>query len=427
MLVSIYFFLFVIGYLIGHDPRRRPLLLLVRNPWIRMLRAWGLLVLVGGWTGGTVAPALTGLALILGERLPLLDLGSGRAARPLNLYSLAGVWLALAWPLGLCWLALLQVWRYLARLTPYSYHAQLIFAVLPVAAGYWLQKPDAFLILAYWMGAQLLVGPTIQLLTDRGWLPKRSRRRSYARGVPVIMSIMLLVLGIYYLNYYVYHGFGQNIQVIRRGAPATKAVVLTFDDGPNPAYTPRILEILEQYQAPAAFFMVGEAVEQHPDLARLVVSKGYEIGNHTYSHRNLFRPGGAVIGQEIELANRAIERVTGERPLFFRPPRGAYTQQVLDAVREKKQIMVLFSLSGMDWAELPPQIIAQHVLRRVQPGDILLLHDSGDLITPEGGDRQNTVDALPLIIDGLRRQGYRLLTLSQMMVLSGMEGYIQTE
>ena len=422
----VYFALFLIGYLAGHFPsQRHPFFWTRGQSIVRGLRSWGLLLLAHGWLGGTLAPALTGLAVLLGERYPIYDFFiSRKVPRPLNLYSLAGIWLALDWQVGLLWLFFLYIWRLWPPLSLHPYIVQLLLAALPIGMGYVLHKPDSFLILSILVGTQLVIGPFLQWLMSQGWLPQKSRKRSFAAGVPIGLFAVSFVLLIYYLNYFVYYGFGDDINVFRRGTPEVKAVVLTFDDGPNLQYTPRILDILDRYQVPATFFMVGKEVEQYPELARTIVRKGYEIGNHTYSHRNLYGQRQELIYQEIERANRVIESVTGERPLFFRPPRGVYTEPVLDVTRENRQLVVLFSLSGMDWAELPPRMIANRVLSQVRPGDILLLHDSGDLITNEGGDRNNTVEALPLIIEGLEQQGYRFLTLSQMLVLSGMEGYL---
>ena len=123
---------------------------------------------------------------------------------------------------------------------------------------------------------------------------------------------------------------------------------------------------------------------------------------------------------EIMRTHEMIEQVTGVTPKFFRPPRGIYSAFALDLLRKEGYTTVLWNLTSQDWAELPAGRIAAQVLNRTGPGSILLFHDSGNLISAEGGDRMNTLRALPLVIEGLQEEGYRFLTIEELLILTGL-------
>lgn len=230
----------------------------------------------------------------------------------------------------------------------------------------------------------------------------------------MVMGIMILL----FFNKYVYRGFGVQTDIIRKGPQNLNYVAITFDDGPNPVYTPYILDILEEYNVPATFFLIGKNAEQYPDIARRIVEEGHSIGNHTYSHKSLIPLSAHATYAQIKKAEKAIEDATGVRPTLFRPPRGVYSSYAMELMRNERYTMVLWDVSSEDWAELPPKKIVSNIVKRVKPGSIILLHDSGDLVTFNGGNRSATVHALPLIIDNLRAKGYDFVTIDQMIVLS---------
>ena len=122
--------------------------------------------------------------------------------------------------------------------------------------------------------------------------------------------------------------------------------------------------------------------------------------------------------EEIKKAEKAIEDATGVRPTLFRPPRGVYSSYAMELMRNERYTMVLWDVSSEDWAELPPKKIVSNIVKRVKPGSIILLHDSGDLVSFNGGNRSATVQALPLIIENLREKGYDFVTIDQMILLS---------
>ncbi|HEX5436507.1 MAG TPA: polysaccharide deacetylase family protein [Gemmatimonadaceae bacterium] len=186
-------------------------------------------------------------------------------------------------------------------------------------------------------------------------------------------------------------------------------IALTFDDGPNPVATPRILDTLEREQIPATFFILGRHADRWPALACRAASAGHQLGNHGYFHRTLHRRGPGYARHDLVLGTDAIERATGRRPTFFRAPHGFRAPWVTPIARTLGQQTVGWSLGVWDSARPGVEQIVRRTLDGVRPGCILLLHD-GDGDDP-AGDRTQTAQALPLIIDALRQCGYTFRTL----------------
>lgn len=177
-------------------------------------------------------------------------------------------------------------------------------------------------------------------------------------------------------------------------------IALTFDDGPNPEITPRILAILKKYNAHATFFMIGARVRTDPGVARQVLATGNEIGNHTQNHVNLTTVSTEQLFSEFEEATQAIEEEVGISPSVCRPPGGRYNESVLDAATTFGMTTVLWTANPADFNLGSPNQIAKDVLKAAKPGGIILLHDSVE----------ETVKALPLILEGLRKRGMRAVT-----------------
>lgn len=189
-------------------------------------------------------------------------------------------------------------------------------------------------------------------------------------------------------------------------------IALTFDDGPSP-YTAQVLDILDRYQVKATFFVIGRNVERHPDLARRIVAEGHVIGNHTYSHPlwvAIETPG--QVARELDAAASAIREATGVSPTLFRPPHGWRSPWMIRMARHKGYQVVTWSISPDDWRRLPPEVITARILRHARPGAIILLHDG--LETRRDPPVRNTVAALPAIIEALRAQGYRFVTIPEL-------------
>jgi peptidoglycan/xylan/chitin deacetylase (PgdA/CDA1 family) len=184
-------------------------------------------------------------------------------------------------------------------------------------------------------------------------------------------------------------------------------IALTFDDGPSP-YTPQVLAVLDRYHVKATFFMIGQRVEQHPDLARSVVAAGHVIANHTYDHRNLVLDVERGVTRELAKAETAITGATGLIPRMFRPPYGAADRYTFDASHRAGYVGIEWSDSSKDWLRPGVDVIVRHVLAHASNGAIVLMHDGG-------GDRSQTVAALDKIIPELQRRGFELVTIPDLL------------
>jgi len=216
------------------------------------------------------------------------------------------------------------------------------------------------------------------------------------------------------VSYYEYHGFGPQDGIVRHGRNHPY-VALTFDDGPNPEYTDKILDILSAKKAPAAFFMVGRHVEKYPEVARRVFAEGHDIGNHTFTHRDLVPATRKTIEKEVNKTDQAIMDIVGIRTRLFRPPRGIISNAGRKLLVEMGYTIALWTVSAVDWRGLPPKAIVKRITRHIRTGGVILFHDSGAVLRSEGANRGNTVEALPLVIDELRRRGYEIVALSRML------------
>lgn len=242
------------------------------------------------------------------------------------------------------------------------------------------------------------------------WLGQWFVFRAHLPGIFALGVILISAA----VSYYEYHGIGPQGGIVRRGLNHPH-VALTFDDGPSPEYTPKILDVLKEKEAKAAFFMVGSHVEKYPDVARRVFAEGHDIGNHTYSHRDLVPAGRKTILTELNKTDQTILRVVGVRTRLFRPPRGIISNAGRKLLVELGYTIALWTVSAVDWRGRPPKAIVGRIMRHIKTGGVILFHDSGAVVRREGADRGNTVEALPLVIDELRRHGYEIVPLSRMI------------
>jgi peptidoglycan/xylan/chitin deacetylase (PgdA/CDA1 family) len=202
---------------------------------------------------------------------------------------------------------------------------------------------------------------------------------------------------------------------IYRVNSADKLVALTFDDGPSPVWTPQILDELNKAGIKATFFMVGEHAEKYPTVARRVAKEGHEIGNHTYDHHVLLYYKPEELKDEISRAERAIKGVTGVTTKYFRPPKAWLTQKEKAIIDQMGYKVILWSLNSKDWVTFHDKQITSYILRNIQPGDIILFHDSGGAFTAEGGDRSQTVKTIPRLVRKLKERGYKFVTISELL------------
>ncbi len=215
-----------------------------------------------------------------------------------------------------------------------------------------------------------------------------------------------------------------NPYVVRRTGAKPKRVALTFDDGPDPRYTPKVLDILKAKKATATFFLIGENALSHPGLTRRILAEGNEIGNHSYTHPNMALEPDGGIRLEINATQRVIEAYTGHATRLFRAPylgdAEPTTADELDPALDAQDagyLNVGLHVDPGDWRKPGAQAIVARTLAQVQSAsplrseNVILLHDSG-------GDRSQTVAALPGLIDALRARGYTLVNVSDLAGLS---------
>jgi peptidoglycan/xylan/chitin deacetylase (PgdA/CDA1 family) len=170
-------------------------------------------------------------------------------------------------------------------------------------------------------------------------------------------------------------GFGFFLPIISRGRTGRPVVALTFDDGPDPQTTAKVLDLLARHGAPATFFVTGQKAGLHPGLIRAILERGHTIGNHSYSHDNLimFKSTGALI-QEIQRAQEVFERL-GFRPLAFRPPVGVTNPRLADALASTGLYVVNFSKRAGDRGNRRVVHLSRRILTGLRPDDIIMLHD----------------------------------------------------
>lgn len=190
-------------------------------------------------------------------------------------------------------------------------------------------------------------------------------------------------------------------------------VALTFDDGPKPGQSDKILNILDQYAVKATFFVIGREAKSSPDLVNRIVDSGHDIGNHTYSHYRLDGLSKEQISAEIIATNKIVEQITKKNVKFFRPPGGRYNTQVIKELKDNNLILIGWSVNPGDYVQgskyfspsLKKDDITKKVLDETKNGDIILLHNGGEA----------TIEALPEIIIGLRAKGFELVTISRLI------------
>jgi peptidoglycan/xylan/chitin deacetylase (PgdA/CDA1 family) len=192
---------------------------------------------------------------------------------------------------------------------------------------------------------------------------------------------------------------------LHHGNRSLKEVALTIDDGPHDKTTPALLDVLRGDHVRATFFVIGENVKKNPRLARRMVAEGHDVGNHTQSHLPLDTLTPRQMRNEISDCDINFNRVTGRHLALLRPPGMRYNKKVLRVARELGYIVVSDTWGAKDYARVTPDFIVRGTRRWVENGSILLFHD----------DYPATVAALPRIISDLKNDGYRFVTISEML------------
>ncbi len=163
--------------------------------------------------------------------------------------------------------------------------------------------------------------------------------------------------------------------VMTRGPGEEGRVYLTFDDGPDAEWTPRVLDVLAAERVVATFFMIGREARRLPELARRVAAAGHEVGNHGYAHRHPWTLSGRAAQREVEDGAAAIADVVGAAPRFYRPAHGRLRRAMLEAAAQGGQVVVGWSRSAVDWGPFADAARIRRRLKRVEAGEIVLMHD----------------------------------------------------
>jgi peptidoglycan/xylan/chitin deacetylase (PgdA/CDA1 family) len=214
-------------------------------------------------------------------------------------------------------------------------------------------------------------------------------------------------------------------RTLTQGPANQRVVALTYDDGPNPPYTGRILDVLEQEHVHATFFLVGRAAQAYPTLVQREARDGDALGNHTWDHGHLILMSRSQMRASLQRTDEAIYAAARTRTHLMRPPFGSRDWMVMQVARKMGYTVVMWSVPlAYDWEYPPPRVIAQRILAHVSDGAIIVLHDGnrGQLcslkhLPAHVCDRSSDIEATRLIVDRLKSQGYRFVTIPQLMRL----------
>jgi peptidoglycan-N-acetylglucosamine deacetylase len=225
-------------------------------------------------------------------------------------------------------------------------------------------------------------------------------------------------LGMYFLecspplriNLVTNHSAGYHKPVFYKGPANKKRVALTFDDGPDEVYTPKILDILNEKKIQATFFVIGQQVSEAPEIVKRIMNEGHEIGNHSWSHPNFMELTASELIKEIKSAETEINSLTGKFTSILRPPYGFVTKSDIQIINDLGYKVIMWSVDTLDWTGLTDAEIISIVNRDLTEGAIILQHSFQSSTSKLDG----TVKALPVIIDKLINEGYEIVTISKL-------------
>lgn len=197
-----------------------------------------------------------------------------------------------------------------------------------------------------------------------------------------------------------------NFQGIPEGPDGEKYVALTFDDGPHQFLTPRLMDILKKTDSKVTFFVMGVKAIIHPEILERAVNEGHEVANHVWDHPVLTKINPKELNSQLSRTSEAIRAAIKSDPKTMRPPYGLTNRRNNDIIYSKKGMTVIqWSIDTIDWQFPSPQIIVDRVMKKVKNGDVILCHDI----------HTNTINTIPLLVDALRKEGYKLVTSSTMV------------
>ncbi len=188
-----------------------------------------------------------------------------------------------------------------------------------------------------------------------------------------------------------------------------KVIALTFDAAWGADKTQGILDIMAKFGAKGTFFLVGFWIDKYADETKAIADAGFEIGNHSRNHLNMPKLSDGEIRAEIEYVNEKVETLTGKRPTYFRAPFGDYSDRLVSAVEGLEMVEVQWSIDSLDWKGLSAKQIYERVVPKAKSGDIVLFHNNSD----------HVLDALPMVLTGLKAQGFEFVTMSELVWTEG--------
>lgn len=237
--------------------------------------------------------------------------------------------------------------------------------------------------------------------------------RIVSRKLTGALAFCSLALGGGLLALAVFPGNSFYGPVIAQVKTQEKVIALTFDDGPYTPYTEQLLQVLKEEKVQATFFIVGESAEKYPQLVKQVQNDGHEIALHSYVHKDQLKLTEAEIAVNLAQGKAALEKITGVPVKLFRPPHGFKDWTVMAEIEKAQLKAVNWSIIPRDWINPGTEVIVSRVIEKVEPGAIVLLHD-GDSPSYKA-PREQTVQATGKIIRELRKQGYRFVTISELL------------
>jgi peptidoglycan-N-acetylglucosamine deacetylase len=186
-------------------------------------------------------------------------------------------------------------------------------------------------------------------------------------------------------------------------------IAMTFDDGPSPETTPRLLDILKERNIKVTFFMIGQNAERNPAIVKRILAEGHEIGNHSWTHPQLSKLADDRVTEEINKTQTAIKDASGYTPVLMRPPYGAITARQKEWIEKQFGLnVIIWSVDPFDWKRPGSSVIEQRILAGARPGAIVLSHDI----------HKQTVDAMPATLDALAAKGFKFVTVSQLIAMN---------
>ncbi len=203
-------------------------------------------------------------------------------------------------------------------------------------------------------------------------------------------------------------------ETILTQGPRTRMIALTFDDVPDPRFTPQLLDVLRKYQVKATFFVVGSRAEKHPELVSRIIREGHVIGNHSYNHPEFGKLGMNEFRTQIIRTENIISALAGYKPRLIRPPYGDISEAQLKWAKSRGYKLVNWNVDSLDWRSLNKSQVRNNIVAHAGKGAIILQHGGGG----KGSNLQGTIQALPEVITIMRKRGYIFVTVPHMLQVS---------